>query len=298
MLGSNVSTIGGLTKGFQVGDKWKCDCIQIFLTLSRRWSIPPLTDEKIYEFKKSWSKSSIQCVVAHIPFLVNLASPNNDLWKKSVERLIAEVKIANCLNVPYLVLHPGSYRNSKKESGLRRLIKGLNQFSERIKETSVMILLETMSGQGSMIGSTFKEIKHILNNLNNKKLFGICLDTAHIFHAGYNIVGYKRYDKIIKEFDEIIGLDQIKVIHLNDSKTELGSRNDRHANIGEGKIGLQLFHAVLKDERFMDVPKILEIPERDEKSKLSLELLREIRDLDFIPKIKNFSIQLSIKEIY
>jgi len=298
MIGSNVPTIGGFPTGFKTGDDWECECIQIYLTLSRRWIVPSLTEEKISLFKKAWSESSIKSVIAHVPFLVNLASINKELWKRSIERLVTEIKYANKLNVPFLVLHPGSYCDSKRESGLRRLIKGLNQVSERIQETSAMILLETMSGQGSMIGSTFREIKHILNNLNNKKLFGVCLDTAHIFHAGYNIVGYKRYDKIIKEFDEIIGLDQLKVIHLNDSKTELGSRNDRHANIGEGKIGLQFFHAVLKDERFMDVPKILEIPERDEKSKLSLELLREIRDLDFVPEIKNFSIQLSIKEIY
>ena len=162
MLGSNVPTIGGLPKGFQVGDDWNCECIQIYLTLSRRWSIPSLTYDKINDFKKAWSKSSIKYVIAHIPFLVNLASPDKEIWKKSVDRLITEVKIANQLDVPYLVLHPGSYCNSKKNNGFNRLIKGLNQVTERIQESSAMILLETMSGQGSMIGSSFKEINYIV----------------------------------------------------------------------------------------------------------------------------------------
>jgi len=223
MLGSNVSTVGGLSKGFIAGDEWNCECIQIYLTLSRRWSIPSLTYEKIKEFRKSWSESSIKQVIAHIPFLVNLASPKNELWEKSIDRLITEVDIANKLQVKYLVLHPGSYCDSRKNDGLKRLIRGLNLCAKDIQESSVTILLETMSGQGSTIGISFNEIKYILNKLEIKRLFGVCLDTAHIFQAGYNIVGYKRYNRIISEFDKIIGLEHLKVIHLNDSKTNFGS---------------------------------------------------------------------------
>ncbi len=298
MLGSNVSTVGGLSKGFIGGDEWKCECIQIYLTLSRRWSIPSLTHEKIKEFKKSWSESSIKHVIAHVPFLVNLASPKKEIWEKSINRLITELDIANKLGVNYLVLHPGSYCDSRKFFGLKRLIRGLNLCTKEIQDSSAMILLETMSGQGSTIGSSFNEIKYILDRIEIKRLFGVCLDTAHIFQAGFNIVGYKRYNRIISEFDKIIGLNLLKVIHLNDSKTNLGSRVDRHACIGEGKIGLQFFHALLKDDRFKMTPKILEIPERDYKSKKSLEFLRELMKLEYIPEIKNLSLQLSIKEIY
>lgn len=291
MLGSNVPMVGGVTTGFKTGDQWECECIQIYLTPSRTWSVPPLTEEKINEFKHAWSTSSIKCVVAHIPFLVNLASPDRELWKKSAKRLITEITIANKLNVPYLVLHPGSYRNSRKQDGFKRLIKGLNLVAERIKEPKAVVLLETMSGQGTMLGSSFKEINHILRNLHKNHLFGVCLDTAHIFHAGYNIIGYKRYNEVISEFDDVIGLDKLKAIHLNDSKTELGSRVDRHACIGEGKIGLQFFHALLKDERFFTVPKILEIPERDDKSEKSLKFLRNLQNAK---KVKSIPLQVSI----
>lgn len=277
MLGSNVPTIGGLPVGFRYADKWGCECIQIYVTLSRRWDVSSLKNDEINRFNTAWQKSSVEQVIAHVPFLVNLASPDTGLRKKSIERLSIEISRADKFKVPFLVLHPGSYRNSSKEIGIERIINGLNFISQKSDNSSVKILLETMAGQGTALGSTFEEIAFIIENIENPEFVGVCFDTAHIFIAGYDIRGYKGYNKVMNKFDNIVGLDKIKVFHLNDSKTDLGSKNDRHANIGEGKLGLQVFHAILRDERFFNIPKILEIPERDEKSKEALEFLRELR---------------------
>ena len=275
MLGSNVPTIGGFHTGFKWGDKWGCEVIQIYITLSRRWNVSELTKEEISKFKMAWQESSVKEVVAHVPYLVNLASLDKELYQKSIERLLTEISRAIKFGVSLLVLHPGSYGNSKKEEGIKRVIEALNSVLQEI-DFPGKILLETMAGQGTMIGSRFEELALILERVKRPESLGICLDTGHLFMAGYDIRGYKGWESVLNEFDKLIGIEKIGAIHLNDSKTDLGSRNDRHDCIGEGKLGLQTFQAILKDKRFHNIPKILEIPERDTKSKDNLELLRKI----------------------
>jgi deoxyribonuclease IV len=299
LLGSNVPTIGGIHTGFKWGSDWKCESIQIYLTLSRRWDVPQLSIERIKQFKNEWKKSSIKKVVAHIPFLVNLASADKDIHKKSCLRLNIEYNLACELGVSFLVLHPGSYRNSNKEDGMQRIIESLNLFCQKNKYSKTKILLETMAGQGNTIGSSFEEIAHILENIETPKILGVCFDTAHVFISGYDIRGYEGYKMITDEFDIIIGLDKIMVIHLNDAKTDLGSKNDRHANIRDGKLGLQVFHAILRDRRFYKVPKILEIPERDKRSKDDLDFLRSLEIIsDPIHEKKEMIKQLNFKDVF
>jgi len=176
-----------------------------------------------------------------------------------------------------LVLHPGSYVNPTKQEGIERIILALNKVLEKYNGKA-KILLETMAGQGTMIGSNFEELAYILNKINRPQLVGVCFDTGHIFMAGYDIRGNKGYKKVLSEFDKIIGLEKIRAIHLNDSKTDLGSRVDRHAFIDEGKIGLEMFQAIIKDKRFKNIPKILENPvalAKDTKTKDNLKLLRK-----------------------
>ena len=297
MLGSNVPTIGGFHTGFKWGDKWGCEVIQIYITLSRRWNVSALTKEEISKFKMAWQESSVKEVVAHVPYLVNLASPDKKLYQKSIERLLTEISRAIKFGVSLLVLHPGSYGNSKKEEGIKRVIEALNSVLQEI-DFPGKILLETMAGQGTTVGSRFEELALILEKVKRPESLGICLDTGHLFMAGYDIRGYEGYQKILNEFDRIIGIEKIKAIHLNDSKTGLESRSDRHACIGEGKLGLQVFHAILRDEKFKGIPKILEIPERDTKSKDNLELLRNLQKrTDLLPKEKQDPIQLTLKEV-
>lgn len=298
LLGSNVPTIGGYHKGFGWGDKWKCECIQIYTTLSRTWNVKTLTPEEINRFIKTWRDSSVKQVVAHIPFLVNLASSNKEIREKSIKRLIIEVTRANKLKIPYLVLHPGSYGYSSRQEGINRLIDSINIVFTEINESTSKLLLETMAGQGKMLGSSFNEMSYILEKIKKTSMFGVCFDTAHVFIAGYDLRGYEGFDKVMDEFNHIIGLNNIGVIHLNDSKTEFGSRNDRHECIGRGKMGLQVFHAILRSHRFMNIPKILEIPDRDNSSENSLALLRELKLIsDDIPESIEITKQLTLKGI-
>lgn len=297
MLGSNVPTIGGFHTGFKWGDKWGCECIQIYITLSRRWDVPNLSRQEITRFRMAWQESSVKEVVAHAPYLVNLASPDAELRKKSVKRLEIEISRAIKFGVSLLVLHPGSYGTSTREEGIKRIIEVLNRVFEEA-EGSIKILLETMAGQGTMIGFRFEEIARILEGVSKSEKLGVCLDTGHLFMAGYDIRGYKGWESVLNEFDKIIGIEKIGAIHLNDSKTGLGSRSDRHACIGEGKLGFQVFQALLKDERFRESPKILEIPERETKSKSNLELLRKLQSSsEILPEEKRDPTQLILKEV-
>jgi deoxyribonuclease-4 len=296
MLGSNVPTIGGFHAGFKWGDEWRCESIQIYVTLSRRWDVPSLSRDEIAKFKTAWQGSSVRQVIAHVPYLVNLASPIQDLWAKSVNRLLIELSRAAKFGVPLLVLHPGSHGASSRQEGIKKIIEALSNIFGKV-DVTVKILLETMAGQGTTIGSRFEEIALILEKVQKPDLLGVCLDTSHLFMAGYDIRGYRGWKSVLNKFDEVIGLEKIGAIHLNDSKTDLGSRSDRHACIGEGKLGLQVFHAILKDQRFKDIPKVLEVPERDRRGKDNLELLRNLQNIsEPLPEEKLGPTQLTLKK--
>lgn len=279
MLGSNVPTIGGLPTGFHYADKWGCECIQIYITLSRRWDVRDLSEDEISQFKSAWKASSVKEVVAHLPYLANLASPDENLYAKARDRLITELKRAKELGISFLIVHPGSHRGSGKISGIQRITDSLNEAITITNNTSTKILLETMAGQGTELGYSFEQLARILEQARDPNRFGICFDTCHVFAAGYEIDTYEGYERTIEQIDKTIGIKNIKSFHLNDSKKGLGSHIDRHASIGEGCLGLRCFHAIVKDSRFADVPKILEIPEQKEKSQQNLDLLRKLQTL-------------------
>lgn len=299
MLGSNVPAIGGFHAGFSWGNKWGCECIQIYITFSRRWDVPELSQKEVAVFKTAWGNSSVKEVVAHVPFLVNLASPNKEIWRKSIDRLITEISRAEKFGVPFLVLHPGSYGNLTKKEGIKRVTQALGIVFQNFDRPSVKVLLETMAGQGTMLGSSFEEIAEILEKAARPEFLGICFDTGHVFMAGYDLRGYEGCEAVLGEFDKIVSLEKIGCFHLNDSKTRLGSRSDRHACIGEGELGLQVFHTLLRDKRFSNTPKILEIPERDRRSKDNLEMLKKLSQVSNpLPKEHYTPTQLNlIKEV-
>lgn len=275
MLGSNVPTVGGLPAGFKRADEWECAGIQVYLTQSRRWDVPDLIDVEVAEFKSAWQGSRVKVVVGHVPYLVNLASPRPELRHRSVSRLITEIDRAKRLGVPYLVLHPGSAPSRKM--GIEFIIEGLDAALSSVDNQDVKVLLETVAGQGNMIGSRFEELSLIIENVERPECLGICFDTCHVFAAGYDIRGYDGYRRVLTIVDQVLGLDRIKAIHINDSKADLGARVDQHASIGEGFLGLQVFHAIVRDDIFSAVPKLLEVPERDKRSRENLELLRRLR---------------------
>jgi len=279
MLGSNVPTIGGLPMGFQWADKWGCECIQIYLTLSRRWDVPDLSENEISQFKSAWKDSLVKEVVAHLPYLANLASPDKDLYVKARDRLIIELNRAKEFNISFLVIHPGSHRGSGETSGIQRIVDSLNAVIATTDNTSTKILLETMAGQGTELGYSFEQLARMLEQVKDPNRFGICFDTCHVFAAGYGIGTYEGYERTIERLDKIIGIKRVQTFHLNDSKKGLGSHIDRHASIGEGILGLKCFHAIVQDSRFVGIPKILEIPEREEKSQQNLDLLKKLQTL-------------------
>jgi len=279
MLGSNVPTVGGLPKGFEYADKWGCECIQIYLTLSRRWNIPVLSEKEIFEFKNAWRKSKVKKVVAHLPYLANLASPDSHLYIKAGNRLITELDRAQKMGVSFIVAHPGSHRGAGVKTGIKRAVDVLNMALASTSNMLTKILLETMSGQGTEIGSSFEQLAKIMEIVKQPERFGICFDTCHVFAAGYDISSYEGYEKTMEQLDKIIGMKNVAAFHLNDSKKDLGSHIDRHASIGDGYLGLECFHAIVENPRFSDIPKILEIPERDEKSQQNLDLLRNLQTL-------------------
>ncbi|MGM0439466.1 MAG: deoxyribonuclease IV [Patescibacteria group bacterium] len=276
MLGATVPTRGGIHNAFKWGDNWSIDAVQFYLTLSRQWKVNHMTEEEKQKFRDAWNKSNVKEVVAHIPYLVNLTSATKSTREKSVDRMISEIKRAKELGVKYLVLHPGSPGKNGKEKGMKFLKEGFDKVFKEVNPEGVKILIETMAGQGTSLGSTFEEVKEILDLLNKDKVFSVCFDSAHVLEAGYDIRGEEGYENILKEFKKYIPLNKIDAFHLNDSKTEFNSNSDRHEHIGEGEIGLSFFKKLLNDDHFKDIPKIIETPNMGEKSEYNLKTLKSL----------------------
>ncbi|MFC1557861.1 deoxyribonuclease IV [candidate division KSB1 bacterium] len=258
LLGAHMSIAGGIDKAILRGEKIGCRTIQIFTKSPNQWKAKSLSKEEIQTFKNLYKKSSINHICAHTSYLINLASPEKDMYLKSVQSIQMEISRCVLLNIPFLVLHPGSTKGKDVTFGIRRVSDALNKVYSKKTENNVMICIETTAGQGDNIGYRFEHIKEIIERTEPQ--IGVCLDTSHIFAAGYDIRDKKTYTQTLNEFDKIIGMDKLKVIHLNDSKKELGSRKDRHEHVGKGHIGLQAFRLLMNDKRLKNIPKILETP--------------------------------------
>ncbi len=262
LLGAHISIAGGLEKAFFRGQSIGCTTIQIFTKSNRQWQCKPLTKSEIELFKKTWEQSPIKSVVVHASYLINLGSSNPEVITKSTRALKEELLRCSQLGIPYLILHPGSHGTSPKKNSLLQVAKLLDEVFQAVPGNS-MILLETMAGQGSNLGAEFEELAEIYKASANKKRIGICFDTCHTFAAGYNTQTKKTYEHTWQLFDTVLGFDLLKVIHVNDSKKELGSRVDRHEHIGKGKLGKEAFRLLFNDERFFTIPKILETPKEE-----------------------------------
>ncbi len=214
-------------------------------------------------------------VIAHATYLINLASPDKIIYENSIKSLAQELERCQLLHIDYLVLHPGSSVSSSKEEGLKRIILGLNTILK--KEYKTMILLETMAGQGSSLGSIFEELATIRNNSTYKDKIGFCFDTCHVFAAGYVFSTKDSYEKMWDNFDKILGIINIKAFHINDSKKELGCKVDRHEAIGKGMMEIETFKLIMNDHRFLTIPKIIETPKESLKDDFeNLETLKSL----------------------
>jgi len=272
LLGAHVSIAGGVENAITRGEALGCESIQIFSKNQRQWHARSLSSTSIEQFRKQREESSIQCVVVHNAYLINLAHPDKKARDQSREAFLDEIIRADQLHADYLVFHPGSHLQTEVAQGIQQIADSINWLLEQ-KESCVQLLLETTSGHGSHIGSQFEELAQIIDWVHQKDRIGVCYDTAHSFAAGYEL-NEEKYHQTWQFFNDNIGLQYLKVFHLNDSKKDLGTRVDRHANIGDGKMGTKPFQLLVNDSRFSNHPMILETPGGDVYFKKNLELLR------------------------
>jgi len=278
LLGAHMSIAGGVYNCFDHGEHFKCTTIQIFTKNASQWRAKPLAEDEIATYKRRQKESAISPVVAHDSYLINLGSNNKALLQKSKEAFLVEMQRCELLEIPCLVTHPGSHTGAGEEAGLKTIADSLSWLHHKLPEAKVMICLETTAGQGTNLGYRFEQIANIIELSDSPERSGVCLDTCHIFAAGYDIRTERTYKKTMREFDSVIGLKRLKVIHFNDSRRELGSRVDRHEHIGKGFIGVEPFGFFMNDRRLAKIPKILETPKGDDGSAddRNLTILRKL----------------------
>jgi deoxyribonuclease-4 len=279
-LGAHESVAGGLHLAFDRIRQVDGTALQIFTRNQRQWKAAPLTDEEVTAFEQAWQESGQIPVASHASYLINLASSKEEQAEKSINGFVAELQRCARLTVPYLVFHPGSHGGAGVEAGLKNVVTNLDRMIELAGSdcAQVRILLETTAGQGTALGSRFEELAWILEQSHFPEQLGVCVDTCHIFAAGYDIRTPAAFTATFAEFEQVIGTEQIHFFHLNDSKKELGSRVDRHEHIGKGEIGLTAFELLLNDPRFCDHPMTLEAPKGDDlaEDRENIALLRSL----------------------
>ena len=260
LLGAHMSIGGGVHTAIERACSIECTAMQIFVKNNMQWFARPLRRDEIKAFLKHQQRQELHSVFAHANYLINLAATNPQFHFNSMRALAEELVRANHLRLPFLVVHPGAHLGAGEEAGLNAIVGAINQVLAVIPKVKTRIALETTAGQGSCLGHTFEQIAYILRNVREPERLCVCLDTAHVFAAGYDIGSETATRKLFREFDRTIGLDQLVAIHLNDSKNGRGSRVDRHEHIGKGRIGLDAFRFIMRDRRFRKIPKVLETP--------------------------------------
>jgi deoxyribonuclease-4 len=275
-----MSIAGGYHKAVEEAHRCGCDCVQLFTKNNNQWRAKEIADAEAAQFAAALREFKITHPLSHTSYLINLASPDDTLWKKSTEAMVVELRRAEQLGIPYVVVHPGSHTTSTEEEGIARVALALDMVHKLLPRAKTQVLLEITAGQGTNLGWKFSQLAAILSQTGKPDRVGICFDTCHAFAAGYDLRDRQAYLAMWREFDALLGLDRLKAIHLNDSKRELGSRIDRHEHIGHGCIGLEGFRHLLTDKRFRDVPMYLETPKENPDEEpwdvVNLRVLREL----------------------
>jgi deoxyribonuclease-4 len=260
LFGAHLSIAGGLHNAVALALQLKCETLQLFTKNASQWIGKPLSDEEIRRFRSALDESGLQFATAHDSYLINLASPDDALYRKSIAAFVAELERAEALGLKYLVMHPGAHTGSGEEAGLARIVAALDEVHAHCPGFKVKVLLENTAGQGSCLGHRFEHLATILERVRPPSRLGVCFDTCHAFAAGYSLKPPTEYEATFAEFDRLIGLARLKLFHLNDSVRELASRVDRHAGIGLGKLGGKVFRRLVSDPRFDALPMIIETP--------------------------------------
>ncbi len=263
-FGAHQSIAGGVHLALESAAELGFDCVQIFVKNQQQWSAPPLSEEALARWRDTRRGAGIEPVIAHATYLINLASPERAMWRKSVDAFTTEIKRCAALDVKEIVIHPGSHKGAGREAGIERIVEAVDAVCDETKGSGVRILLENTAGSGDQVGGPIEDLGRIIDRSRHKRRLGVCVDTCHVFAAGYDIRSAEGYENMVTELDRHVGLKRVRCIHLNDAKRELGSHVDRHEHIGKGKIGRAGFRHLVNDTRLAHVPKILETPKGED----------------------------------
>jgi deoxyribonuclease IV len=277
LLGAHMSIAGGVSRAIERACSINCTAMQMFVKSNMQWFARPFTREEMRAFLEHQQRRELS-IFAHANYLINLAATNGQFHANSVRSLSEELVRADQLELPFLVLHPGAHLGAGEEAGLEKIVKSIDRVFSAIPKIKTRIALETTAGQGSCLGNKFEHLAYIINRVRESQRLCVCLDTAHVFAAGYDIGSERSVRKTFSEFDNTVGLDRLAAIHLNDSKTARGSQVDRHEHIGKGKIGLDAFRFIMRDRRFRKIPKVLETPKGKDlrEDVMNLKTLRQL----------------------
>jgi deoxyribonuclease-4 len=264
IFGAHCSTAGGVHTALARAEKIRADCVQIFVKNNMQWFGRPPAPEEAARFAQERKRLGLGVVFGHAGYLINLGGPPSANRAKSVQSLVQEITFAGALGLPFLVLHPGAHLGAGEERGLEQIVAGLDEVFRATKNSSVRVALENTAGQGSCLGNRLEHLTAIYDRVKKPERLALCIDTAHLFAAGHDIRSAREWDKTMQCLDALIGRKQIVAFHLNDSKTGLNSRVDRHEHIGRGKIGLKAFRHIVNDGRFKNTPGCLETPKSED----------------------------------
>jgi deoxyribonuclease-4 len=282
LFGAHMSVAGGYHNAIAEAERHGCQTVQLFTKNANQWAARDLSADEVKTFRRALRQSGLRGATAHDSYLINLASPDPALFRRSVEAFIVELQRAEALGLSYLVTHPGAHVDSGEEAGLQRVARGLDEAHARCAGFRVRVLLETTAGQGSTLGHRFEHLARILELTAEADRVGVCFDTCHVFAAGYALAPEADYKATMRAFDRVVGLRRLRVFHVNDSLKPLGSRVDRHAHIGRGCLGAEPFRLLVNDRRFRNRPMILETPKEegdvDDMDAVNLATLRGLVD--------------------
>jgi deoxyribonuclease-4 len=275
LLGAHISTAGGTREAPPRAKAIGATVMQIFTKMASRWAERVCADEECVAFREALATTDVRATVAHDSYLINLASPDPTLRRRSIESFVAELQRCEALGLHYLVSHPGNYIDDR-ESGIERNADAITESLERVPGRTVLCM-EITAGAGTAIGSSFEELAALIDGVppSLRERMGVCVDTCHAYSAGYDLV--RDFDGVWRHFADVLGMRRLRVMHLNDSKTKFASRRDRHELIGEGSLGTRPFRRIMTDERFVDVPKLIETPKLDDATKTDARMLKRLR---------------------
>ncbi len=278
LLGTHVSVAGGLATAYQRAAAIGCSTMQIFVKNANQWAAKPIATDDAQRFREAAAASQVRPVIAHAAYLINLCAKNPSILKKSRAAFEDELRRCEQLGIRALVVHPGAHLGEGEDAGLRLIAESLNRIHEQTPGFNVLTAIETTAGQGTTVGYRFEHLREIIDRVEDKGRMAVCMDTCHLFAAGYPIHTPDGWEEVIRSFDAIVGLSRLAAVHTNDSKKPFGSRLDRHEHIGKGMIGLEGFRMLMNDPRFSSIPKILET-EKSEDMHEDVENFQRLRSL-------------------